>query len=41
MLVYTFFTPFAFDPWDMDGYDEYVKNKKAEIARDMKPEHLR
>jgi len=41
MLVYTFFTPLAFDPWDMDGYDEYVKNKKAEIARDMKPEHLR
>jgi CDP-diacylglycerol--serine O-phosphatidyltransferase len=41
MLVYTFFTPMAFDPWDMDGYKEYVENKKAEIARDMKPEHLR
>lgn len=41
MLVYTIFTPLAFDPWDLDGYDEYVKKKKEEIARDMKPEHMR
>lgn len=41
MLAYTIFTPFVFDPWDMDGYDEYVKKKKEEIARDMKPVNMR
>ena len=37
MLVYTFATPVHFDKGDLDGYEEYVKNKKAEIAKDMKP----
>ena len=37
MLVYTFFTPFCFDPGDLDGYEDYVKAKKAEIAKDMQP----
>ncbi|HNW83115.1 MAG TPA: CDP-alcohol phosphatidyltransferase family protein [bacterium] len=38
MIVYTFFTPLAFDPWDLDGYAEYVKKKKEEIAKDMQPQ---
>ena len=37
MLVYTFLTPICFDKGDLDGYEEYVKAKKAEIAEDMKP----
>ncbi len=41
MLVYTFLAPFIYDPWDLDGYEEYVKEKKAEIAKDMKPLHKR
>ncbi|MGI6393592.1 MAG: CDP-alcohol phosphatidyltransferase family protein [bacterium] len=41
MLVYTFIAQLIYDPGDLDGYEDYVKNKKAEIAKDMKPEHLR
>ena len=37
MLVYTFFSPVCFDKGDLDGYEDYVKAKKAEIAEDMKP----
>ncbi|HDT11544.1 MAG TPA: hypothetical protein ENN58_02270 [bacterium] len=41
MLVYTFLAPYIYDPWDLDGYEDYVVKKKAEIARDMKPVHMR
>lgn len=37
MLVYTFLTPVCYDKGDLDGYKEYVAQKKAEIAEDMKP----
>ncbi len=41
MIVYTFVAPLIYDPWDLDRYKEYVEAKKAEIARDMKPIHMR
>jgi CDP-diacylglycerol--serine O-phosphatidyltransferase len=41
MLVYTFLAPLIYDSWDLDGYKEYVAQKKAEIAKDMKPIHMR
>lgn len=37
MLVYTFLAPLIYDPWDLEGYPEYVKKKKEEIAKDMQP----